>query len=342
MKKQYFPELSLLSVFYCILVIFIHSSAQPVSYLPENSFGYLAIMPLWRMAGCAVTGFFFLSGFKFILNHYENFDYSQFIFKRLKTIFLPYCMYSIIYYFYDIVSSGKGFSLLDLFASVITGSAAGHLYFIIALLQFYILAPLWIYIFKKFSVKTILIFSAIITVSLGFILPVFLPYDFSNRVFVKYLLFWILGCCFGINVNKLRECVKDLFLPLLFAFLISAATDIILYSYATTRLLFLLRESFRVIYCTLAAIFFYNLSVRASLHMKSSSLLNTLSASTFTAYLLHPLIISCIDRLLYTANFGLLESFVIRLLATITITGSVSIVWTCCKRRFLRKNQSFQ
>ncbi len=337
MKKQYYIELSLLSIFYCLLVIFIHSSAQPVTLLPKSTIGYLTIMPIWRMAGCAVTGFFFLSGFKFTLNHSKDFNYTLFIVKRLRTIFLPYCVFSIIYYLYGNVGSAPGLNFWDLFVSVVSGDAAGHLYFIIALLQFYILAPLWLLFFKRFSAKIILTSSLIFTIALGFVFPVFFPYNFSNRFFVKYLLFWILGCYFGLNANKLRETAAKMFKPLLFTFVIFAFADVFLFLHSDSMLLLSLREFVRVIYCTSAAFFFYSLSVKISLCMKKYSLVNTLSASTFTAYLIHPLIISCIDRLLVDTAFGLLDSFIIRLVATIVTTGFISVVWVLFKRRFLRK-----
>ena len=156
-------------------------------------------------------------------------------------------------------------------------------------------------------------------------------------LFVKYLLFWILGCYFGLNANKLRETAAKMFKPLLFTFVFFAFADVFLFLHSDSMLLLSLRELVRVIYCTSAVVFFYSLSVKISLRMKKYSLVNTLSASTFTAYLIHPLIISCIDRLLVDTAFGLLDSFIIRLVATIVTTGFISVVWVLFKRRFLRK-----
>ena len=175
MTKVRYPEISFLSVLFCLMVVFIHASAQAVTQLPKYSTGYVAVFPVWRICGCAVTGFIFLSGLKFSLNHGTSFNYPKFLKRRLSSILLPYLIYSAFYYIYGVIDSGEPFVLPDLIIGTLTGDCAGHLYFIVALVQFYLLAPVWRFVCKSLDSKLAVLISCLITVFLGFLLPVFCP-----------------------------------------------------------------------------------------------------------------------------------------------------------------------
>ena len=62
MAKKRLAELSYLNLLLCLLVIFIHVSAEPVSRLNRDSLQYLVVVVPWRLSAFVVQGFFFLSG----------------------------------------------------------------------------------------------------------------------------------------------------------------------------------------------------------------------------------------------------------------------------------------
>ena len=61
-------ELSILNLFFCLLVLWIHCSSHPVSTLDHGSWQYGVMVCLQRVAFVSVPGFFFLSGLKLTLS----------------------------------------------------------------------------------------------------------------------------------------------------------------------------------------------------------------------------------------------------------------------------------
>ena len=91
-------ELSYANLLLCLLVIFIHASAEPVSQLNRDSWQYLAVMIPWRLSAFVVQGFFFLSGVKLVLGAKEPFDTAGFYLRRAKAVVLPYVGWVFVYY----------------------------------------------------------------------------------------------------------------------------------------------------------------------------------------------------------------------------------------------------
>ena len=98
MKQKRLSELSYMNLFYCVLVVFIHVSSEPVTTLERSSLQYFAVMIPWRLSAFVVQGFIFLSGVKLFLNMREPFDTVAFWCKRVKSIILPYILWVLIYY----------------------------------------------------------------------------------------------------------------------------------------------------------------------------------------------------------------------------------------------------
>ena len=79
------------------MVVFIHVSSIPVSQLQKDSLQYLGVMLPWRLSAFVVQGFIFLSGLKFFMKGTEKFNYLTFLKKRIKTILLPYIIWTAAY-----------------------------------------------------------------------------------------------------------------------------------------------------------------------------------------------------------------------------------------------------
>ena len=92
-------ELSICNVVFCLLVIFIHVSSEPVSFYEKQSVLYVCTLSLWRMSSFVVQGFIFLSGVKFFLKT-DGFSYKKFYLSRVKRVVVPYILASCLFYAY--------------------------------------------------------------------------------------------------------------------------------------------------------------------------------------------------------------------------------------------------
>lgn len=101
----------------------------------------------------AVPIFIILSGFSL---YYADLNRAQdpcliFYGKRLKKIFIPYVVWSLLFLLYFWATAGKSVSLLSIPKILLYGQASYHLYFIIIIMQLYLLYPLLRMLFKRFA-----------------------------------------------------------------------------------------------------------------------------------------------------------------------------------------------
>ncbi|MBR7033217.1 MAG: hypothetical protein IKI03_06270, partial [Clostridia bacterium] len=66
--KERKTELSVMNVFFSLLVIFIHTSAVPVTTLAKPSWQLVAVFTPWKLASFVVYGFLFIGGIRFALH----------------------------------------------------------------------------------------------------------------------------------------------------------------------------------------------------------------------------------------------------------------------------------
>ena len=160
-------ELSVLNVILALLVIFIHISSNPVSVLDKTQLPYMIVLTLWRLSQFVVQGFIFLSGLKMFLNKGDDFNYKKFYVSRFKNIVIPYILWVIIYYVYF---WHHGYFLPDqnhaseLAKYVLKGNLVSHFYFVVTIVQFYALAPVWVFVARKTKPVLSIAASLVITV----------------------------------------------------------------------------------------------------------------------------------------------------------------------------------
>lgn len=348
MKKtagQRLPELSLMNILLCLFVLFIHiSGSTMISFLP-GSIGHLAFFIPWWIASVAVYGFIFLSGLKLCLNIEKPFRLGTFYWKRAKAILFPYMIWVLIYYIVAIIQSNTPFSFSALGNAVLTGDVTSHLYFIVIILQFYLLAPLW-----RWCVRTIhpaialpiaLCLTCICWLRLNPTLQAFNlpPFLYSDRFFMTYLFFWLGGCYVGTHYQAFKKGIQAHPLLCTIAFVIAAALDLYVGHTNTigTRFLPLNTES-HLLFLMTAILFFYMLCLkcRQLYEVKGIALLDR---SSFAIYLSHILIMN----LLAEGFIHLLEiqkalpAFAIRGIITFGVSILLCMLYTALKTRILRK-----
>ncbi|HSW96687.1 MAG TPA: acyltransferase [Candidatus Saccharimonadales bacterium] len=156
MKKNYNPAIDALRIFASLAVVFIHTTTKTLeasSYDLQRLPWTLFLNQIFRFA---VPLFFMISGFVLELNYPFHASYSTYLKKRMTRILIPYIFWSAIYYFFVYKQHEA-----SLFNMLLTGDASYQLYFIPALLIFYIIFPFIHTYYRIFTKKWLVIFLGI-------------------------------------------------------------------------------------------------------------------------------------------------------------------------------------
>ena len=108
-------------------------------------------------------------------------DYRKFYSNRLIRIVVPYIAWNLIYYLYFVLKGYFPFSLYN--RPLYTGETCYPFYFIVVIVQFYALAPLWFLIVKKSNITVVLVLSAVVTFLLHQYLPISFPWFSQVPIF---------------------------------------------------------------------------------------------------------------------------------------------------------------
>lgn len=222
-------ELSWLNVWFCLLVVFIHTASQPVSVLDKLSWQYALVMIPQRLAFVAVPGFFLLSGVKLTLPRSRPQTIASYWRGRCRSILLPYLLAVMVYYLtFVFLLRWFPFSWPELARYTVTGSLSAPFYFLIALFQFILLFPLFRWLAQRWSAAVLLPFALGLTwvssMYFNAVLQLFVPgaaFPYGDRVFTTYLFYYLAGCCIGARYAdflKLLEQNRGLIAALFFFF----------------------------------------------------------------------------------------------------------------------------
>lgn len=216
MSRPRRPELSQLNVLFCLLVVFIHVASHPVSTLDKLSWQYALVLIPQRLAFVSVPGFFLLSGIKLTLPRSQHQTLYAYWRGRAKTLLLPYVLACGVYYLYFVFLHYFPPSLEDFVGYLIRGDLSGQFYFLIALIQFILLAPLFQALARRWSPTLLLPFALGITwlssIYFNSILQLFLPgasFPYSDRVFTTYLVYYLAGCCIGRHYQRFLDLLRE-------------------------------------------------------------------------------------------------------------------------------------
>lgn len=291
MKKR-ITEISLMNIFFAMLVILIHLCSKHLSGPDKFSIEYTVILSVWRLASFVVQGFIFLSAFKFFSADTRTFKYGKFYLSRLTEIVIPYIFFSVLYYFL-FLSLGFYPEGQNHFSYILHGlyktNIVGHLYFVIVILQFYLLMPLWRFLNKHVKYQYLLPISLIITVICSYYFPN------TGRIFLKYLIFWFLGMCFGKHYNDAKKLSKELFPLTLILFVCCAVADAtLMWNNLAGIYVFPYLEYLHILYSILAILFFFEVA-RKFKEIYKFKVLKAINGASYYIYLSHCIFIYLFD-----------------------------------------------
>ena len=211
-KKQKVPFLDLFRGVCILAVIAIHMTSDPVVKLspyPRVHFIYFAIN---LACSFAVPAFLFLSAFVLFYNYQGRWTLATgktFFAKRLLYTVVPYLVWSVLYYAGNQLSQGENVFLhIDqFFYHLLTGKNYAHLYYIIIIVQFYLLFPVFMALIQKWPFfRRHLIGMAVFLQAAFFLLNRFyLHIPATGSMAFSYFLFYLVGAYLGLNYQTATD-----------------------------------------------------------------------------------------------------------------------------------------
>lgn len=200
-RIKYFDLLRGLAI---IGVVAIHSSGIGYTFPVDSvDFNFTVI---WRqLINFAVPMFLSISGFFLVNKNIETQnEYILFLKKQIPRVLIPYVIWSFLYLS---ISYIRGISLFVLIYKFFTFQTAGPFYFVILIIEYYILLP----VLQKFATIKGLIYSSIISLcSCSFIFYLRYYMKISLPLYIygsapSWLFFYILGMFIRKNGVKLKN-----------------------------------------------------------------------------------------------------------------------------------------
>ncbi|HIW33918.1 MAG TPA: acyltransferase [Candidatus Paenibacillus intestinavium] len=216
-KNSMIPELSIVRAIAIIGVLSVHSTSVAVStgMIDSNLFFLYNFANIFLKFG--TTTFIFLSSFVLFYNYYSRPITKEligsFYKKRMLYIIVPYVVFSLFYFFLKYYLGSADLSigqmLTKLGNQLLNGTAHAHLYFVFISIQFYIVFPLFLWIFQKkpgltkwlIVIGILIQWSFILINKYGLETPVLRRGSWS----LSYFSYYFMGAYIGIYFNELKR-----------------------------------------------------------------------------------------------------------------------------------------
>lgn len=363
LSKKHLGEVDYLRVFGLITIVVIHSLAfffsLPGDGSPGKSLQGLAVNLLryGRFVFVFVTGLVLFYSYKD-----RALNPGRFFKRRLNNLVIPYAVWTAVYLIIsrgsDLVNwSGLGGFIVLWLKNLLSGNGFYHLYYIVVTLQFYILLPLLLLVFKprrrRLWAGAILAAGLVFCVFYHYILEIrgqeiinlaagtswagFIDWlqRYKDRLLIAYLPFYLLGGLAGLYLEECRRWLTDHRRLIGIGVLFSAAVVSGEYFYFHRYL----GQSFTLTISVFKpSIFLYSLSVIAMLFLLSLAmerrgvlhwLTGVLSANSLGIYLMHPFVLYLLHAYYYVGGFGVIPRYVLMVidpLAAIAVSCLINLI----------------
>lgn len=299
-------ELSVSSVVFMLLVIFIHVVSECVSGYDPSSVHFAVVSSLHRLSSFVVQGFIFLSGVKLFISYREDFSLGRFYLSRLTRVVLPYVIVFSLFYAYFAAQGGITPSLKHYITEILTGGLVGHFYFVAIICQFYLLMSLWRLLYRRGSALLWLTISLMLMLICKAYLPEIIKVIFgyelklNSRLFTSYLFYFVAGIFAAKHYDRFTEFLRDKRIQIISLTAIAGAVNCVLI-YVIYRGWYYpaWAENFHVLYCILAILCTISLALKFNgSKIFSSYQMKLTDRASYNVYLIHPLFIFFIDSVL--------------------------------------------
>lgn len=329
--KKYSRDLNYFNAFACLGVILIHVLSIGITGLTKGSVQLSLIFVPWKLAAYVVPAFLFSGAVKMAFSFERQENYFKYIFKRFLKIYLPYCLWVVVYYLYFLKLGWVEKSFSALFNYILIGDLSAQFYYVIVVMQFYLLQPLWKLIVKKVPFYISLSVSGLITVFMfrfePFLAHFGIDFHYKSRLFLSYVVFWVLGLYVGAYYEKIKESVvKNKVAILLSSLFVLAYGALSLWQFTNGAYVYdgdVLKFFTDII--TILIMFTVCLIIEEHAHKMIKSILTFIHKASFSVFLSHCLVLQIVTNELSGRG---IKDFGILLIARIAVCYTVPfILW---------------
>ncbi len=200
-------EFDILKGFAIFVVVFVHATFFSFGRYPTVSRNLLMIFTTFLAPAIAI--FFFISGFLGYRSYMKRKSFHAFEVSKFKIILPPYLVWSTIYLilqvmFGEIVGYTYHFGLINVLEKYLLGEAFLPFYYIVLLMLFYILTPL----FSNLDIKTLKTLLSILFVIGFFFMGLYFVPQYFGKMYVSSLMTyrnpfaWIFFYVWGMYMAK--------------------------------------------------------------------------------------------------------------------------------------------
>jgi surface polysaccharide O-acyltransferase-like enzyme len=328
-------ELDYIRFIACLAVMIVHITATGVTGYIHGSFPHLVTLLINKSLKFTTPIFIFLSGVtSFYSYRTKKFNYFPFLKRRLSKVLLAYLIWCIIYYLAYIEIGYYTWDINFFIMSVLQGTMIYHLYFVIIIVQMYIVGPAFYNLLKATDKKVaILIFAAIVTL----LSAEFIRFELSDRLFLKYIVFYMLGIYVTLErdlfvswIERHKMHVAACYLATGLAYTVVSYYDMSISTYVW-------------FFYSIASVFFvyYVGLVMKELFSKYYSFIKLFGQSSYYIYLMHPLVLTVM--ILFAESNGILsvtKRLILYSATVMPITIISCLVFAAAKNKIKKKKRT--
>jgi membrane-bound acyltransferase YfiQ involved in biofilm formation len=323
-----FRAISLLELSLCALVVFIHVASDAIENGAEGNAFTVAILYLQQLMSFAMPGFVFASALKTTLARTRRGNgirgYARFLGVRVRRVCVPYVLWVAVYYCFFVYARYFSFSLRDLVGYILRGDLVAHFYFVLVIMQFYLLAPAIEAAAEKSATATLLS-SLALTIVGAFLIK-------RHTLFPAYLLYWTLGVCAALNYERVCAFLTRRRTAILCGGAVFAAVFLYVSRFYMAHPTII--ETVWIVFraATPLALFTLTLAFEHRGGERFNRAVDRLHSAAFYIYLSHPLALFAVMRFI-PSDTSTPTRFLLRVLAGYLPPAALSVAYCAAKRK---------
>ena len=313
-KKEREYNIDLLRIVACIMIIALHETGYVYTYNVKWSAMQSIIRPfLWIF--CAISGYY-------LLNNKD--DIKTFYKKRLKTIIIPFIIYSLLLAVLNNLITGVTFYNginKQFFINLWTGAYSGHLWFVYSILGLYLITPFIKLMINKLNNKEILALLGIMFFFLS-INPILGYYGYSTSIDIPMQSVMLFYFILGYYISKIKLDKKSFI-----ALCVVGIFNIVFLSFFANKIACIQSGLYNCsINMVIGVLFTFELFKRIKINKILNKPISYISGRTYPIYIIHLFILQQVatrinipytqQNILYMVPIRVLLIFVISLVIT--------------------------
>lgn len=335
-------------------VIGIHTGAYSLSN-PKVNIHLFALLEI--VTRFSVPIFFFVSAFGLFITQdlTAKLNYSNFIVRRLRTVLLPYIVWSLLYMIHYTFVSGDAqiWHPPLVYEYALFGLASYQLYFLVILLWFYTFMPLWRLMVRYIINNPIRNLTILLLLQIAFnyyssymlhanTSSYYLNKALSHRTsywILHYVFIFLLGAVCAIKYSAFKEALKR-HQEHIKAFFYATLAGILLFYYYLLYSANYTPEAavntdhqlspIGILYTLSTTLFLFMICNKDTLPQGIKNILSKLGEHSYVVYLVHPVV------MYYLANYLSRHNLLMTAPTTITfylVTASISLSFAICLKK---------